>query len=313
MKKAAKIFALLGLGTLFIGIFICIAGFAMGGRFHSYDRFRGWMNDRYYCSDYSENRVLTGVVAEDGAMEYAYQYDYGDDDYYKELKGTFDTLDIDIDYGDCNIITSGDQDGIAILGTNIVESNLKASITSGGVLEISYLQPGSQGRWGNHEVAELTITIPEKEYKKLIVNMDAGDMTIERLRAEKAEIEVGAGQLYLNYLDVAETCTMKVDAGYIQVDSLEAKKLEVQCEVGSMESYETNITSGNLTCEMGSITMYMNDSESNYNYTIKSEMGSVTVGGDSYAGLQKKRSVDNGADRNLDINCEMGSIELYFN
>lgn len=311
MKKAAKVFALLGLGTLFIGIFICIAGFAMGGRFHSYDGFRGWMYDHYYYSDYNENRALTEIAIEDSAREYAYY----DDDYYKELKGTFDTLDIDIGYGNCYIMSGGDQDITTISGMDIDESCLSAKITSGGVLEISYDQPGIHNNWGNYndEAPELTITIPEKEYKKLIVNMEAGEMTAENLRAEKAEIEVGAGQLYLNYLDVAETCTMKVEAGHIQVESLHAKKLEVQCEVGSIESYETNITNGNLTCEMGSISMYMKDSESHYNYTIKSEMGSVTVGGDSYTGLEKKRSVDNGADRNLDLNCEMGSIELYFN
>lgn len=310
MKKAAKIFALLGLGTLFIGIFICIAGFAMGGRFHSYGRYTEWMRDRYYCSDISEERAMAGVMIDDD-MEYAYSY--SDNDYYKELKGTFDTLDIDIGYGDCYIISGGDQDVTTVSGMNIEEAYLSANITSGGVLEVSYNKPDGHSRWGHNYAAELTISIPEKEYKKLIVNMEAGEMTIENMTAEKAEIEVGAGQLYLNYLNVADTCKMKVEAGHLQVDSLYAKNLEVNCEVGSIESYETNVTKGNLTCEMGSITMYMKDSESNYNYTVKSEMGSVTVGGDSYTGLQKKRSVDNGADRNLDMNCEMGSIELYFN
>lgn len=50
--------------------------------------------------------------------------------------------------------------------------------------------------------------------------------------------------------------------------------------------------------------------EKDYNYTLASAMGQVTINGTDYSGLAQEKTVQNSAKKNVNIECTMGKIEV---
>ena len=92
----------------------------------------------------------------------------------------------------------------------------------------------------------------------------------------------------------------------------EARQLDGEVGVGQLY-LEGNVTEhGDIQCSMGSVEMYLEMGEEDYNYAVECGMGSVEIGGRAYSGLAREQYVDNGAARQIDVDCAMGSVEIYF-
>lgn len=307
MKKAAKIFAIIGVCTLFFGIFICIAGYAMGARFHSL----GLWDDaimHYSMYGYGNSHNNTYTYVEDKGYGY-------DAEYYKKITADIENLDVDMNWGNCSIAVMENLDYIEIIGYEIDEDDIEVEV-SGNTLRITYDYDDGSAWSNNHShwepSTEIQINIPKKEFASAKFESGVGKIVAENLNVGKLEVYADAGSFEGYELTVSKNTILDVDAGSISINGLIGGVLNADCEAGNIEVYEAVVKGGELNCEVGNISLLLNQEEEEHNYTIDCEMGNIDVGSVSYRGFDRQRNIDNGAPDTLKLDCEMGNIEVMF-
>lgn len=115
----------------------------------------------------------------------------------------------------------------------------------------------------------------------------------ENVRFRETEIEAGAGDL--------------------NITDLNTQDLVMNCGVGEIQ-FEGSVTgNADIDCGVGSIYMRLAQSEKDFNYDIDCGVGSASIGGmDFLDGMGVERSVDNGADQMMSVECGVGDIEIQF-
>ena len=58
--------------------------------------------------------------------------------------------------------------------------------------------------------------------------------------------------------------------------------------------------------------MTMSGEKEDYNYELEVGMGTVAIGGSEFGGMAIEKTIENSASKNMDIECGMGSVEIYF-
>lgn len=136
------------------------------------------------------------------------------------------------------------------------------------------------------------IIIPYIEVKEFDIEADAGFVQIEELIADKAEFEIGAGQIVVN------------DGNVIECD--------VNVGMGNFEYHGSVTKHGDIECGMGNAELYLEAAEKDYNYEVECDAGNVTIGDSAYGGLSVKKMVNNYADAVIEIDCSVGNVVIGF-
>ena len=87
-----------------------------------------------------------------------------------------------------------------------------------------------------------------------------------------------------------------------------------ELDVGTGELTVKHFKGGsmNLDCGVGTLEVTAAGSEKDYNYTLDCGIGSIRLGSQSYSGLDRSASIDNGADKTITADCGIGMISLDF-
>ena len=146
---------------------------------------------------------------------------------------------------------------------------------------------------------------------KADIELGAGQMKLDALQVDDLKVELGAGQIVSNNLQVSN---LAVSVGAGDFTLKEAKLGEVKIEVGAGNcSIEGDVSEElKADCAMGNITLKLEGKETDYDYELECVSGNLKVGETEYSGLAKETKVDNDADRELDLQCVMGNIEVEF-
>lgn len=148
---------------------------------------------------------------------------------------------------------------------------------------------------------------------------------------EEAEVEMGAGVMKLSHLCASEEISLEIGAGVIEVDKVECAELEItvgagQIEVKNMELNKLNAEIGmgeftaegeiseeaDIECSMGNVELQVKGKEEDFNYEVECAMGNIEIGANSYSGLAKEKSIDNGASKKMSLECAMGNVKVTF-
>lgn len=121
----------------------------------------------------------------------------------------------------------------------------------------------------------------------------AGQMIVEGLSCNSFDVNVGAGEFLGKELTVKAEAALKVGAGHIYLQGDVKGDLDAECSLGGAE-------------------LTLAGSKEDFNYEIECTAGSVMVGNAEYAGFASERSVDNGAAKEMNLECAMGAIEVEF-
>lgn len=168
---------------------------------------------------------------------------------------------------------------------------------------------------GDIEKDTVTITVPVGMcFSELELSIGAGNAKLlnDTTVYEHVEIEVGAGKLQMNVLNVDGHVDLEVGAGSAEIKTFKAKTADFECGVGRMNisgSVDGNI---NVNCGVGSIEMYLDAVESDYNYDISCAVGSVMINGSKRGGMfaSASRVCSPSAKGNIALSCGVGKIEL---
>ena len=196
-------------------------------------------------------------------------------------------LDIDIDAGTVEVITSGDADEIK------VDLNMKkrhVSIREEG--DTLYIDEDVEfSLWDNDE--KVRVTVPEgMDFDEVLVNLDAGQVTIDGIRCGRLELDVDAGQITADDV-TADTLLGDVDAGEIIFN-------------GSIAS------SGEIDCDAGSVEMRLDGEKEDFSYDLSCDLGEITIGDESYEGISNRKHISGDGDKQLTVTCNMGEIDIRF-
>lgn len=166
--------------------------------------------------------------------------------------------------------------------------------------------------WDEFDDCEIILYIPANySFEHVDVELGAGLLEMGDIATNEMDLEVGAGQITMKYLQAGQ-CDIEVGMGEIIVDDMLVNNVNTEVGMGHLQMGGIVQGDADVECSMGAIEMFLKGSETDFNYTMEAAMGNVTVGDESYSGLTDEKTVKNGADKNMSIECAMGNILVEF-
>ena len=144
---------------------------------------------------------------------------------------------------------------------------------------------------------------------QLEIEVDAGKVAAESLLAKTAELEVDAGTITVEKLDVYEKADISVDMGKVSVSSGTVKNLKLECEMGTAEYTGSLEGENKISCDMGSVTLKLEDDKEKYTFLSKSDMGNISIDGEKMKGLDNEMKQGSG-DTKVTLSVDMGTITV---
>lgn len=139
----------------------------------------------------------------------------------------------------------------------------------------------------------VVIAIPKGiEFDDVKITSAAGESKYLPLKAKHVELEVAASDATFEGI-VAEDITISVGAGNLQIDKLFAKDIDI--EIG-----------------MGNADIVLDGDKKDYNYNVEVAMGNLDIDNEKYSNLAAEKSIDNDADKDIDIEVGMGNVTLKY-
>lgn len=267
------------------------------------NRMEGW-------SDGVENRV-------DGIMDNGYyngaEQNMGqevfDGDFETDIAFTGMPEAIEVEIGVHGLkLMEGDAGKIRLEGRNA--DRIQCYVENGTL----YLKDvGTHKKYEKTNGRELMLTVPAgTEWKTAVLDADMGYVQAETLSAKTAVLKTEMGSIELGKLK-ADYAEASGEMGNVEVEEAEIKGLKAEAEMGNIVFSGTVKGPVEADSEMGSITLRLRQEQEEFDYRVSSEMGEVKIDGVKY-GLAdgREKTVDNGADWQMDLETSMGSIEILF-
>lgn len=227
------------------------------------------------------------------------------------------SIDIDIDYGDV-VIQEGKAFQIYTNSNNSKDLKVKQE---NGIWKIESdkeynfnifgISIGNHGI-SHHNSGRITIVIP-KDYraKKIKMELGAGKVTADQLRADNISLDVGAGTLRVDTLYAYESANMIVGAGEIYVDIIEAMNADIDCGVGSIKVDNGSLAGKNrIQCGVGNVELRLSGNQEDYNYYVDSGIGNVIINEEKYSMTSSTKRTNDSSTSEFDIECGVGNVNI---
>lgn len=297
MKKFMKISAIIGGIFLVLGVIVFVVG-ALGGGVSSIKNLSRLEEE--VGSEKMEE--IMGKLNLDGIHFDNFSISLGSDGFFIGLSEIFDD--------DYPVYKEGEHSISDVSGNNIElslaagemyvkyhdEDGIKLVVGEGGRMQCYakdntvYVVGGYQSTNGGEE---LTVYLPENvKYQEFTVDAGAGVLEIDDINAEKVCINAGAGEFNVHHMDVKEA----------------------EVNLGMGESEITGKVSGDMTLDvgMGELIFYVEGNKDEFDYDLSCGLGSLEVEGVYTIGGMGDKEIDNHADKEMEISCGMGNVEVYF-
>ncbi len=160
----------------------------------------------------------------------------------------------------------------------------------------------------------ITLYIPEEyRFDEVEVEFGAGTLEFPYLCADNASLEVGAGQIIMGEEVRLSKLDVSVGAGSVEISALQVHELDVEVGMGAFGANGVEIgKSAEVECAMGSVEMTLKGNKKDFNYEVECAMGNIELNGSDYGGFVQEQSIDNGASREISLECSMGYIGIWF-
>lgn len=173
---------------------------------------------------------------------------------------------------------------------------------------------GKYEKWPrySHGKRKLTLTVPAGiSWDEAELEAQLGSVLIDSLAADEAELDASMGNIEIQSL-TARKMDADAEMGTIIVENAALKKLEADASMGDVKIEGTVEGSVEVTASMGSVILTLRQPESDFNFEITADMGSVSINGNEYTGLSREKTIDNRGSWEMELDSSMGSIEIFF-
>lgn len=159
---------------------------------------------------------------------------------------------------------------------------------------------------------EMTLRIPRgMGFEEMDLEIGAGIMEIDNLKAKEFDAVIGAGELGINKAEIIDF-SVEIGAGNLVAGDMHVRGADLEVDLGNC-SYEGIIEQElDAECNMGSMDFLLKGKEKDYNYEIECSAGNVEINGWEFTALGTEKYVNNGAAATFELTCSMGNITLDF-
>lgn len=284
MKKYIKVILITGIVLCGLGLVLAIAG-AMNGGINTAKRAIGnrFANMKLSSIDYSNMTPLDSDTID---------------------VTTVNNLDIELLAGDYIIETwDNPQVGVQCYGDNrsiyySIENDVLKIVSEKDNL-LSFITS-----------ADVTLYIPKgKTFSNVDIKLSAGELTVKNISVSNIKIYAEAGDCDVNGL-TADIAEFGVGAGDIDAENIFINGGSASSSMGDLSLNGTINGDFNISVSMGDISIETVDGANTYNYNYDLNMGDISIGTREMSGFSEKSSINNNALRTMNIECDMGSVEI---
>lgn len=150
----------------------------------------------------------------------------------------------------------------------------------------------------------LTIHIP-KDYRFSSVD-------IKLKRSRKIIGKTDSDVVLIADVLLADEMKLEAKAGLIKVNRGNAGELTLETEAGAVEFSGAATGDISAKCQAGAIELQLDGKKEDYDYDVRCKLGAIELGDEEIAVLGSKKKIDNGSGKTMDLDCEVGSIEVDF-
>lgn len=213
----------------------------------------------------------------------------------KSIAETYQGVEeLDFELGYCDIVI---QSGAEFtISSDRVSSNFESYVKNGTWhIEAN----GTFGKsiwsgldWLEKKKSTVVITIPDTTLKEIKLDLGAGELKADSVKAEKLELEVGTGS--------AEFTNSFVE------------KAKLECGMGELNYQGTLGNDSSIECGMGNSKVVLTGKEGDYQYELKCGMGEIVLNGVEHTSVDRKIDSTTKDAPKIKIECGMGRVELLF-
>ena len=178
----------------------------------------------------------------------------------------------------------------------------------------------------NDVAAVVTVTIPERHFNEVKLELNAGEFYADDIVADKLIIEMDAGEAVFNNVSAISDSDITINAGECTFNNSVLNNSEVNMDAGEMIFEECKLTGENdINLDFGEISMSLLGKRSDYELEINNDLGAVNVDGVPYKSELAITTIitDNGEKTNdsvepvnpigkININLDLGECNIDF-
>lgn len=166
---------------------------------------------------------------------------------------------------------------------------------------------------GNSQTGKLIVYLPQKQLKKLDVEMGAGELSIENdINAEKIELEVGAGEVKGESVKT-EKFKANIGAGQFAIKKLIATETDIEVAMGACQIDSVDAKKIKIEVAMGEATVGVTAKQTETTYEAECGLGQLCIGDQKIEGSGKNSEKSSGEEKlKIDAECGMGQLTIDF-
>ncbi|WOO37356.1 DUF4097 family beta strand repeat-containing protein [Anaerocolumna sp. AGMB13020] len=216
-----------------------------------------------------------------------------------------DSFSIDVSENAENRIVSEVKDGKWIIR--------EKSSTSGeaGTLSVFGVDIDLDDMERRTDAVEVYITLPEDFVaRKIDLSVEAGLIKADMLAADTGRFSIGAGSIIIDELHMESKSTYEVAAGTLKIDDAAIHNVKIECTVGSVDIDGVITGESKISSSMGYIDLDLEGNKEDYDYSINCKLGSLSLNGERYSGVNTQITQKNKAANNMILSCDLGGIDM---
>ncbi len=159
-----------------------------------------------------------------------------------------------------------------------LESNLKKLTVKESNGKLTVKEESSFGV--KYDNAVLTLTVPkDASFDSVSIETGAAKLSAASLCTKKLDIELGAGKIEIDTLNVTESADIEGGAGKLKISDGNICNLDLEMGAGSLELVSEITGTSRLEFGVGNVTLTLCGNRESYNIEFESGLGVTTVDG----------------------------------
>lgn len=136
------------------------------------------------------------------------------------------------------------------------------------------------GFFVKHGKSTVTVYIPENfVLDTACIEAGAGKVSIDELLAENLTLEIGAGEMTVNKLDVNSNAEFDIGAGEMTINEGRISNLDLDCGVGEVNLTSALCGTSKVDFGIGEVNLHLIGSENDYKIELDKGVGSAKISG----------------------------------
>lgn len=215
---------------------------------------------------------------------------------------------LEISIGAAELIVNKGGEKLEVIGENLPENEYAYGTQEGKFYIkrknfVNFIFPSIVGLLTDKNTdPKVTITVPDKLYNKVNIDIGAGKATVEGLTASDVDFNIGAGELNAKDMKVIEKLDIDVGTGKSSFENFDCNKVKIDSGVGKLD-FSGSVYGGlEADCGIGQVDITLFGLSSDYDIDAESGIGNVNI----------NRNSSGRGSIPVDIEGGIGEVNLTF-